>query len=110
MHAAGKHLDGDLLRQMVADYQRHTHHHSSKVVRRQEGLNAGIPRLEQQAVQLQQLLAGEAKGAAAAAANLGAAEGVRQELEALAARLGRLQQSLGEVERQVQQRVAGGGG
>ena len=101
MPAAGKHLDGDLLKHMGVDYQRYTQQHASKVARRQEGLNAAIPRLEQ--------LAGEAKGAAAAAANFGAAEGVRQELEALAARLGRLQQSLGEVERLVQQRVAGGG-
>jgi prefoldin subunit 5 len=109
MPAAGKHLDGDLLKHMGVDYQRYTQQHASKVTRRQEGLNAAIPRLEQQAVQLQQQLAGEAKGAAVAAANFGAAEGVRQELEALAARLGRLQQSLGEVERLVQQRVAGGG-
>ena len=94
MPAAGKHLDGDLLQQMIADYQRYTQHHSSKVARRQLGLNAAIPKLEQQAVQLQQQLAGDVKGAAAAAANFGAAEGVRQELEALAARLSRLQHRL----------------
>ena len=94
---------------MVTGYQRYTQEQCKEVAGRQQGLNAAIPRLEQQAAQLQHQLAGEAQGAAGAATNFGAAEGVRQELAALAARLGRLQQSLADVERQVQQRIVAEG-
>lgn len=71
----------------------------------QEELNAAIPRVEQQAVRLQRRLADAATAAAADRAAEAAVADVQAEVEAVAARLARLQQLLGEVEREVAQQT-----
>ena len=80
----------------------------------QAQLNAEVPRLEQEAVALHAGLVEASRHAEVAAARFGAVAGVRQELGALATRLGRLQLSLAELERAVaaeqEQRSGGDGG
>ncbi len=75
----------------------------------QEKLNAAIPKVEQQAVQLHHQVAEAVKQAAATRANLAAVPAMKQELETLSQRMARLQQSLAELERTAGQRSGGPG-
>ncbi|PSC71074.1 transcription factor Iws1 [Micractinium conductrix] len=96
--AAVPHLSGDPLERLVADYQRYSRWHCRRIVEKQERLNSAIPLVEQQAVRLQHRLAQAGRSAAAAHRALApaVAEAAR-EVEAMAARLARLQQALAEV-------------
>ncbi|EFN54874.1 hypothetical protein CHLNCDRAFT_134964 [Chlorella variabilis] len=89
------------LQQLVADYQRFTRWHCRRIVEQQEKLNAGIPKLEQQAEWVQQRAAESCRKMLAAQANLAGVADVQRELEELTSRLQRVQQSMAEVERLV---------
>ena len=125
------HLSAEPLQQLVADYQRFTRWHCRKIVEQQVGglgrppvpyltarwsiagstslqsrsvqekLNAGIPKLEQQAEWVQQRAAESCRKMLAAQANLAGVADVQRELEELTSRLQRVQQSMAEVERLV---------
>jgi predicted nucleic acid-binding Zn-ribbon protein len=64
----------------------------------QEKLNMAVPKLEQQAQWVKERAAEASRKMAAAQANLAAVVDVEHQLKALTARLGRLQQSMTELQ------------